>query len=259
MSMFVMERRVREYSMKPASLLVVLRPLAAAHLFGLEVLVEKVQSLLVCCSTSSDGEHALASIIMGSLCDGNTSTRALPDVADLAAAATNDTSHHVGRDADVLCLKLLAVLGVRRRRATVEVLTRGTSVARRGKVSAVTCTVVRSLPGSVARPIANRWSSTCLSPHDRVVKNSSESTLLIIDEALANLIYSFFDTLGGPSNLDDTLSGLREHVFLCDHADSRCILDLLDLETLAADDRAHLVVRDEKTDSWNRQVVSVAW
>jgi len=39
-SMLIMERRMWENSMKPASLFVVLRALAAAHLLSLKVLVE---------------------------------------------------------------------------------------------------------------------------------------------------------------------------------------------------------------------------
>lgn len=40
----------------------------------------------------------------------------------------------------------------------------------------------------------------------------------------------------------------EEHLFLGNHANTGSVLNLLNLQTLAADDGAHLVVRDQETD-----------
>ena len=46
-------------------------------------------------------------------------------------------------------------------------------------------------------------------------------------------------------DLDDTLGGLGKHLLGGDHAGAREVLNVLDLETLATDDGAHEVVRDQ--------------
>lgn len=48
--------------------------LAATHLLGFEVLIQQVESLLVCSWATGDGEHALASVVMWSLGDRDAGT-----------------------------------------------------------------------------------------------------------------------------------------------------------------------------------------
>lgn len=88
-----------------------LRLLATAHFLGLKVLVEEIEGLLVRLGAAHDGEHALASIIMGRLGDGDAGTRAASDFADLATAASDDATNHVRGDADVLGLNFFTVFG----------------------------------------------------------------------------------------------------------------------------------------------------
>jgi hypothetical protein len=69
--------------------------LAASHLLGFQVLVQEVERLLVGTGATSDGEHALASIIVRSLGNGDAGTRRFADLADLAATATDDAANHI--------------------------------------------------------------------------------------------------------------------------------------------------------------------
>lgn len=81
-----------------------------------------------------------------------------------------------------------------------------------------------------------------------VVQDGSLSALPVLEEALGDLVDGDANGIGRALDLDDTLSGLGQHLLGCDHAGSGDVLDVLDLETLAANDSAHEVVRDEETD-----------
>ena len=83
-------------------------------------------------------------------------------------------------------------------------------------------------------------------------EDCAKSALPILQQAFSNLLYCASDGLGGALNFDNTLGGLGEHLLLRDHAYAGVVLDLLDLQTLATDDGAHLVVRDEEADGWVR-------
>lgn len=85
--------------------------LAAAGLLGFEVFVQKIQGFLIRLGTAHDGEHALAGIIVRSLGDRDPRSGAPTDLSNLASSSTDDASHHVSRNADVLRLDFLAVLG----------------------------------------------------------------------------------------------------------------------------------------------------
>lgn len=100
----------------------VLGVLLAAHLLGLEVFVEEIQSLLIASGGSSDSEHALARFVMRSFGDGNTGTRALSDLTDLCATTSNDAANHVGWDANVLGLDFFSILSMGRGRRSVQSL-----------------------------------------------------------------------------------------------------------------------------------------
>lgn len=120
-----------------------LRLLLAPHLLCLEILVEQEKCHFVGLGSSHYGEHSLASLIVWSLSNaalvakkitkaspvgrrdmsdgvvpylgyGNPGARGLADLANLGTRATDNAANHVGGDADVLCLDLLAVLVVGR-------------------------------------------------------------------------------------------------------------------------------------------------
>jgi hypothetical protein len=81
-----------------------------------------------------------------------------------------------------------------------------------------------------------------LSTDNRVVEDGASASLPIVNQALANFPDSALNTLGSTLNFDYSLSGLREHLLLGNHTDSRSILDVLDLKTLSSNDGSHLVV-----------------
>jgi len=124
------------------TLLLVLRQLATASLFGLEVLVQEIQSLLVGLGASHDGEHAFTGLVMRGLGNRDASSRASPDLRDLGAATADDAANHVSRDADVLGLNLFAVFG-----------DKGISTAGVGVGASTVATGVVTEIGSVACPV----------------------------------------------------------------------------------------------------------
>jgi hypothetical protein len=230
------------------------RHLASSHLLSLEVLVKQVKGLLVGARGSSNSEHPLARLVVGGLGDGDTSTGTLANLRDLATCATDDAANHVGGDADVLGLDVFVVLGSigggsARARLAARVGGRGVT-----EVGAVAGAVVGAAAfGGVGRAVVGRGTASSTRDSDGgVVEDGAVATLFVVDEALANLPDSLLDAIGGALDLDNALGRLGEHLLLGDHADTRSVLDLLDLETLATDDGAHLVVGDEETDGWER-------
>lgn len=79
-----------------------------------------------------------------------------------------------------------------------------------------------------------------------LVENNVLRSVPVLGETRDNLADSDTDSIDGALDLDDTLSGLGEHLLGGDHACTREILDVLNLETLTTDDGAHEVVRDEE-------------
>lgn len=162
-------------------------------------------------------------------------------------------------------LKLVALLvvcgwsaGRRVRIRSAVVRTRGGSVAEIGAISGA-CNTGVAVFGPATRVVAGRGSNIAacngrgrapLRTDDRVVKNSTSPALPIVNKALADLPDSHANAIGCALNFDDAFRRLREHVLLRDHAYVRNVLDMLDLETAAADDCSHLVVRDEELDGW---------
>lgn len=236
---------------------ILLLDLLTTSLLCFEVLVQKVKRLLVRSGTTGDGEHTLASLIMRSLGDRDAGTRVLADVTDLSATAADDASNHVRGDADVLSLDLVTVLinsrwwrsgrhvGCR----TAVVLPRGRCIREVGTVAS-TLERPRSTAHTASAAAVGERTSTCLDANSRVVEDSTVATLSIVNQALADLPDGLLDAFGCALDFDDTLGGLGKHLLLSDHADTRVVLNLLDLETLATDDRTHLVVRDEEADSY---------
>lgn len=204
--------------------------LAAAHLLALEVLVEKVECGLVGLGGAHDGEHTLTSLIMRSLGDGDASTGGLADLRDLAATTADDASDHVRWDGDVLGLDLLSVLVV-------------------GWDAASDTLTVRATVEGAWSLVATDSGAAGLSADNWVVEDGALATLPIVDEALADLPDGSLNALWVTLNLDDALGRLWEHLLLGDHTDTRDILDVLDLESLATDDGTHLVVGDKELDS----------
>lgn len=205
-----------------------------------------------------DMARAVARFADAYLCNRDASSGGLADVANLAAATANDTSNHVGGDADVLSLDLLTVLVVSGRAAGRSVGIRATAewpraaVAEVGSVASahharasVVTTAAVTVAGAAQASRAGRLSSD-----DRVVKHSAGAPLPIIDKALGDLPNGSLDTLGGALDFDDALGRLGQHILLRNHADAGNVLDMLDLEALSADDGAHLVVGDEKLDGY---------
>lgn len=223
--------------------------LAAAHLLTLEVLVEEVEGSLVGLGGAHDGEHALSSIIVWCLGDGDSGSRGLADLGDLASTTTDDASNHVGWNGDVLCLDLLSILIVSWDTAsgtlTVRAAVEGTwgFLAKISSVSSAHHTSIVILTALRANAL-----STSLSADNWVVQDSASSALPVVDEALGDLPNSLLDTFWGTLNLDNALGRLWEHLLLGNHSDAGDILDVLDLKTLAANYRTHLVVGDKKLD-----------
>jgi hypothetical protein len=235
--------------MKGASGLCRLRDLATAHLLSLEVLVEQVECLLVSAGAAGDGEHALSSLVVRSLGNADAGARRLADLADLAASTADDATNHVGRDGDVLSLDVFTLVDSRgSKTAGTNVRTRRVGRRRRGGEVGTVSSTVEAARCAVSSTVCSTGSTASLDADRRAVENGAVAALFVVDEALADLPDSLLYTVRGALNLDNALSRLRKHLLLRDHADTGPVLDLLDLGALTADDRSHLVVRDEKTD-----------
>ena len=199
---------------------------------------------------------------MGSLGDRDASARSLADLANLAASAADDASHHVCGNANVLRLDFFTIFivcgwatagGIRvgstsegaraARRAVAEVGTVASTHDTRAGVLAVS-----SIGGAVSS--GSDATSSRLCADNGVVEDGARTALPVVDEALADLPNGALDSFGGTLNLDNSFGRLRKHFFLRNHADSRGVLNVLDLQALSADDGSHLVVRDEKLDGY---------
>lgn len=233
-----------------------LRQLAAAGLFGFEVLVQKIQGLLIRVSASHNGEHALSGLIMRGLGNRNASSRASANFGDLRSSSTDDASNHISRNANVLGLDLLAILGHKGITAVGHVRVRSSAVAT-GMVAEVgaitgaverTTTVAVAVVVTVAHGVAVvHWRRAHRRADSRVVQDSTGTSLPVIDQTLSDFADSLLDSLGGSLDFDDALSRLREHLLLRDHAHTRGILDMLDLQALSSDNGTHLVVGDKES------------
>lgn len=187
-------------------------------------------------------------------------SRRLANLTDLAASAADDAADHICGNADVLGLDFLAIFVVGWRasayhlrvgpavkaaggRAVAEIsAVPGSHDTRRGSVFASSRRVASEAPapdGTGAR---------LLGAYSWVVENGAGAALPVIYETLADLPDRSLDALRRSLNLYDPLGRLRKHLLLRDHANTRDVLDVLDLETLPADDGAHLVMGDEELD-----------
>lgn len=226
-----------------------LRNLAATSLLCLKVLVKEVQRLLVGIGTASDGEHALAGLVMRSLGNADAGARGLADLADLAATTANDASDHVRGNGDVLGLDVLAFFNSGRSKTAGTHIRAGVVRRRRGSSEVGTvASAVEAARSTVASAIGRTTSASTLNADRGAVEDGAVAALLVVYKALANLPDSLLDAIGSTLDLDNALCGLGKHLLLRDHADAGTILDLLDLGTLTTDDGAHLVVRDEEAD-----------
>lgn len=198
--------------------------------------------------------------------NGDASTRRAANLANLATGTTDDATNHVRGNADVLGLKLLAVLvmsggstrglGVR---ATVEgALVRAAEISAVASASdSVVAAVVIVTAVVVEAGASSTASARNLGANGRVVQDSASAALPVVNQALGNLPNSTLNTLRGTLDFNDTLSRLRKHVLLRNHADTRGILDLLDLETRATNDSAHLVVRNQKLEGCENKIAKL--
>ena len=225
--------------------------LAAAGLLRFQVLVKEIQRLLVRLGASHDGEHALTGVIVGRLGDRDPSSRAPPDLRDLGTAPADNAANHVRRNADVLGLDLLTILGDQGKAAVGGVGVGASAVTTAAglvtEVGAVTGPVVGAAVVTVVARAGGVRGATDVGAHGRVVEDGAGSSLPVIDQALADFPNSLFDAFGSSLHLDNALGRLREHFLLRNHAHARSILDVLDLKTLASDDGAHLVMGDEES------------
>ena len=237
--------------------------LAAASLLGFKVLVKKVEGLFVGLRTSHDSEHALSSLVMRSLGDRDPSSRASANLCDLGSAPADDTSDHIRGNADVLSLDLFTIFrnegvatraGVRVGSAVVATIAEVGAVASPVVLAAVAGWVTVSGGGVVV----DRLGATERSANSGVVEDGAGSALPVVKQALADFPDGLLNALGCTLDLNNALCGLREHLLLCDHPDTRCILDVLNLQTLSSDDGTHLVVGDQKANGWKKlaQLVS---
>ena len=88
-----------------------------------------------------------------------------------------------------------------------------------------------------------------LRSHNRIVEDGTSPALPVVHETLADLPHSSLYAFWGALDFDNSFGRLGKHFFLSYHADARDILDVLDLQTLPADDSAHLIVRNKEFDS----------
>ena len=195
-----------------------LRSLTSAHLFSLEIFVEQIEGFLVTSCTASNGEHALASLVVRGLGNRNSSAGAAPDFADLATGTANDAANHVGGNADVLGLEFLSVFGVRWWRARGGLRRRPARVIGFGKVSATTGPVERTTSSESTAVTERRCAS--LRPHDRVVEYSAVPSLLVVDKAATNLPDGLLYAVRRACHFNDAFGRLGQHFLLCNHANS---------------------------------------
>ena len=82
-------------------------------LFTLKLMVEKVESLLVCLRRANDREHALTRLVMWFLGDGNLGAGQSTNLGYLGSVPTDYATNHVRGDGDGLSPKisLLCLLG----------------------------------------------------------------------------------------------------------------------------------------------------
>lgn len=79
-------------------------------------------------------------------------------------------------------------------------------------------------------------------------EHGPEATLPIFEETLADLLDGTANRFRGALHLDDALGRLRQHILGRDHTRARAVLNGFDFETIATDDGAHQIVRDEQSD-----------
>jgi hypothetical protein len=211
---------------------------------------------------------------MGNLGDGDARTGKTANLGNLGSTTAticeldplfhlHDASHHVAGDRDVLGPHVW-VVDSRRGLAGPPGLPssegdRGLSAASPVTKSAGSTEAVgnRSPPDTASRSsnsLGTKSTSedTCVTSSSRVVLDGTLSPLPVLEKALGNLVNGSLDSLDSTLNFDDTLGRLREHLLGGDHASSRHVLDLLDLETRAANDGSHEVVADQQTDRGER-------
>lgn len=243
--------------------LLLLRQLATAGLLSFQVLVKKVEGLFVRLCASHDREHALARLIVRSLCDRDACTRASPNLGDLGSTATNDASNHVCGDADVLRLDFFAIFRDKRV-ATVGVGAGSSTEATASRLVTEVGAVAGPVKGTTAAAtaaaaassvaVAGNWSLVEGSGPDRrancgVVEHGAGTSLPIVDKTFADFPDGLVDAFRSALHFNDSFGRLGKHFLLRDHANTRCILDVLDLQALASDDGTHLVVGDKKANS----------
>lgn len=251
--------------------------LAHTALFlALKLVVEQEERLFVRLRRADNREHALASLIMRSLGDGDLRTRETTDLSDLGTASPNNAAHHVGGDGDVLGADVTADLSGSGRSASGgragDSSGGGRSGSRGGAGSngrerraicggrhaistenavggSATGSTSESTSGGDTFAIGSdtRDDNASCARGAGVVQHRSETTLPVFEQAATDLFDSTADALGSALDFDDAFSGLREHVLGSNHASTRCILDGLDLESLTADDGAHKVMGNEET------------
>ncbi|KAI6766591.1 hypothetical protein HG531_011813 [Fusarium graminearum] len=174
---------------------------------------------------------------MGSLQFVNACARCLSDLANLAASTSDDAPYHVCGDANVLSLDLLAVLVVI-----------GTVACSHDTRAAAIIAPARALVESCSTTSVS--AAGRLSANNRVVENSASASLPVVDQTFADFPDSTLDAFRSALNLDYSLGRLRKHLLLSNHANTRSVLNVLDLKTLSSNNGTHLVVRDEKLDSY---------
>lgn len=254
--------------------------------------VEQHQSTLSRLRRPDNGEHSLASLVMGDFGDRDSGAGQSSDFRNLGTAFaagdkksatvqplivrllySHDAAHHVAWDGDILGSKV--GVGSRWQRGawssrlwsaegdtgSADSSFSTERVAHTGWEAACSDT---GSPDTSSRPGHSLCSKTSgqhtgVSSRSRVVLDSSLSSLPVLQKALGNLEHSSLDGINGTLYLDDTLGGLGEHLLGSDHSSTGSVLDLLDLGTSSTDDSSHQVMRDEKSnggersDGWGRK------
>jgi hypothetical protein len=226
-------------------------------LLSLQLLVQQRQSPFIASRASDDGKHSLATLVMGSLCNGDLASTLGTNLRDLGTTTTNDTSDHVGGNRNILRTNLR---GINRLRLLIR---REISAIPRseGRVSAGTI-VARGPPEGSRRTRVWGWrrGSSTVAGDGRaaaagggkagggIVQDGADTSFPIVYTAFSDFPHGGNDRLDAALDLDDSFGGLGEHFLGGDHAGAGDVLDVLDFETASADDGAHEVVGDEEAD-----------
>lgn len=185
---------------------------------------------------------------MGGLGDADLASGQTTNLGNLASRLADNATNHVGGDTDVLSAEVGRVTGGRRRSSAIgggDDTSAATTVC--WMIRAISRTTIATFVGS-ERCATVGIGHALLVLRSRVVQDGSETTFPVFQETTTDVFDGLSNTFRSTLDFDDTFGGLREHLLGSNHAGPGGILDGLDLGSVATDNRAHEVVRDQETE-----------